>query len=142
MAFDLSRHANETRDSKLEFPDGSVLNFTFYPHYFTPRFERAAKTVDVEKDGSGTVLKGWLLPLLASWDVENTVWVDKTTGKQVDRFDPARQDEFVENTLPVQITDEGLDVVPVKILGMILDAITASMSPGEETGSQSSNGSA
>lgn len=127
MAFDLSKHSKEKRKGTVEFPDGSQLNFEFYPHYFTPRFEREAKSIDVEKDGSGTVLKGWLLPLLASWDVVITK-EDSDTGV------------FLE--VPVPITDEGMDEVPVKVLGMILDSITGSMSPGEETGSQSSSSSA
>lgn len=119
MPFIVNEYTEETRPGKLEFPDGSVLNFHYRPNAYTPKHEKLVQEARYNVDTTaGDIFKASLLPLLESWDVVNRV---KKTVKGV----PTYED------VPVPITAEGLDEIPIQILSDLVRKIGEGVSPGE-----------
>jgi len=131
MPFAVNKYVEETRPGKLDFPDGSTLNFKYRPNAYTPRHEKIVQDIRNELDSTaGDILKASLIPLLESWDVVIRTFKAKARGEKHTLLD-----EYED--VPVPITDEGLDVIPIKVLGDIIRKIGEGVSPGEATGGDS-----
>lgn len=132
MSFAVNEYVEETRPGKLSFPDGSTLNFTYKPNAYTPLLEKAVMEARLDPTTTGgDILKANLLPVLVTWDVVNRV--KKFRDKK--KTEPALDGEGkqVYEDVPVPISAEGLDQIPMQILGDIVRKIGEGVTPGEAT---------
>jgi hypothetical protein len=136
LAFKANKYAEETRKGSLEFEDGSILNFTFYPNRYTPRYEQLQADARNDIDATaGSILTSSLLPLLVEWDVVNEEQAVDKKGKPV--TDDSGVPVIIEVKVP--ITEEGLRDIPIEILGAIMRKIGESITPGEKKGAVSTS---
>jgi hypothetical protein len=136
VAFRLNRIILQSKPGKIEYPDGSVLNFRYRPMAYTPNHEDLVELAN-EEGKSGSTLKAMLVPLIEGWDVVNEVQkVEIVDGEKVKVVDPVTGEPVFEY-IPVPIDDEGLGQVPLRVLGDIMRKITEDMTPGEASDTSS-----
>ena len=127
MSFKLNEYKEIIRKGVIDFDDGQKLNFEFYPNKYTPELEEQV-AIAGKQEGGGPILKKWLSSVVKSWDVVDEIEVtDKKTGK------PTGEKKLV----PIPCDAEGMNYIPLAVLGLILDTVVESVRPGEKTDSVS-----
>lgn len=135
VGFNLSKVREVTEKAVVQFPDGSKLNYTFFPNKYTPELEAQ---IDVAREGGkgGDTLKAWLLPLIHSWDAEYDVpEVDDEGNEIVAEVDGVEGPVYKQ--VPVPLDDIGMNMMPMEVLGEILTTMIEAMKPGEKKSTNS-----
>lgn len=155
---DLSTYREHEEALPIKFGD-DVLNIRYRPNYYTPRLEEIG--LEARTNSSATSLfNNMMIPLLASWDLEDVYQVAEITPNYV-AVDPdllvidtqtgelvgvksSDQNNGSDNAAPlvriidklekkpVPITVLGLTNIPFNLLTEVMTAVGKALSPGEE----------
>ena len=102
---DVGAYKAVTKPLAIDF-EGEVINITYRPNVYTLGFQRSL--VEALEDQSGEALAMTFGELIASWDL-------------------------LENGVPLPLTSEGIEKVPLTVLGAIDQAIGETLQvPSEE----------
>lgn len=132
MSFNRNKIMAIERDGTVKFPDGSALQFVFYPNKNTPNF---SDSLEIAKE-NGEVknfIVGWITRLLKSWDVVDEEMQRDPAGNII--VGPDGNPVMVEVAVP--ITVETVGDMPNNVLDGLFQEMMALMRVGEAKGTQS-----
>lgn len=132
MSFNRNKIMAIERSGTVKFPDGSVLEFVFYPNKNTPNFSDSLEAAKENGEVKNFIV-GWITRLLKSWDVVDEAPQTDSAGNPI--IGPDGNPVMVEVAVP--ITVEAVGDMSNNVLDALFQEMMALMRVGEAKGTQS-----